>query len=120
MEEKKLPNKNFYLINEISEFLNIKSFVLRYWETEFEILKPIRTKGKQRRYKKEDIDIIFLIKDLLYNKKYTIAGAKNFLLKNNHYLKEESLEKSLDEKTELPVFIASLKQDLVSLLNIFK
>jgi DNA-binding transcriptional MerR regulator len=71
--------KLFYKINEVSQITGIKPYVLRYWETEFEWLKPQKDANDQRRYRKEDIDLIQKIKNLLYNEKFTIAGARKQL-----------------------------------------
>jgi DNA-binding transcriptional MerR regulator len=68
--------KLFYRIQEVAEIAGLKPYVLRYWETEFEELAPEKDKNDQRRYRQADIDLILRIKDLLYNKKYTIAGAR--------------------------------------------
>lgn len=71
--------KLFYRINEVSQITGIKPYVLRYWETEFEWLKPQKDTNDQRRYRKEDIDLIQKIKNLLYSEKFTIAGARKQL-----------------------------------------
>ena len=71
--------KLFYKINEVSQITGIKAYVLRYWETEFEWLKPQKDANDQRRYRKEDIDLIQKIKNLLYSEKFTIAGARKQL-----------------------------------------
>ena len=78
MQIKKL-NKLYYSIGEVSEITDLKQYVLRYWETEFSILNPSKNRSGNRTYKTEDIKIIRHIKELLYEKKFTIRGAKQYL-----------------------------------------
>ncbi|MCX7045746.1 MAG: MerR family transcriptional regulator [Candidatus Sumerlaeota bacterium] len=77
--EREYPRKMFYRINEVSQITGIKPYVLRYWETEFPQLRPAKDSGDQRRYKPSDIDLVFEIKRLLYEEKFTIAGARKTL-----------------------------------------
>ena len=70
-------DKLFYRINEVSMITGIKPYVLRYWETEFKELQPQKDQSDQRRYRKSDIEMILLIKKLLYEERFKIAGAKN-------------------------------------------
>ena len=74
--EVQYPKKLFYKINEVSRITGIKPYVLRYWETEFDQLKPQKDINDQRRYRKSDIDVIQEIKRLLYEERFTIAGAR--------------------------------------------
>tara|TARA_B110000116_G_C16680100_1_gene510285 strand:- start:51 stop:422 length:372 start_codon:yes stop_codon:yes gene_type:complete len=78
MQIKKL-NKLYYSIGDVSEITDLKQYVLRYWETEFSILNPTKNRAGNRTYKVEDIKIIRHIKELLYDKKFTIRGAKQYL-----------------------------------------
>jgi DNA-binding transcriptional MerR regulator len=71
-----LPQKLFYRIQEVSRITGIKPYVLRYWETEFPLLKPEKGPNDQRRYRAGDIDFVRRIKNLLYEQKFTIAGAR--------------------------------------------
>ena len=72
--------KLYYSIGEVSKMTGLKQYVLRYWETEFPILKPNKNKAGNRNYKDTDIKIIREIQTLLYEKKFTIKGAKQFLI----------------------------------------
>ncbi|HHL72441.1 MAG TPA: MerR family transcriptional regulator, partial [Bacteroidetes bacterium] len=71
--------KLYYSIGEVSKITSLKKYVLRYWETEFDALRPGKNRAGNRIYKKEDIQTIFLIKKLLYEEKYTLEGAKKKL-----------------------------------------
>jgi DNA-binding transcriptional MerR regulator len=74
-----LPQKLFYRIQEVSRITGIKPYVLRYWETEFSALKPEKGANDQRRYRPDDIELVVRIKKLLYDEKFTIAGARRHL-----------------------------------------
>ena len=71
--------KLYYSIGDVSEVTGLKQYVLRYWETEFDILNPGKNKAGNRIYKDKDIKIIRHIQTLLYEKKFTIKGAQQFL-----------------------------------------
>ncbi|MFQ6678229.1 MAG: MerR family transcriptional regulator [Fidelibacterota bacterium] len=71
--------KLYYSIGEVSAITGLKPYVLRYWETEFRQISPPKNRAGNRTYRQKDIDSILLIKDLLYNRKFTIKGAKNQL-----------------------------------------
>ncbi len=72
----KIPDKLYYKIGEVATLLDVKTHVLRYWETEFNALKPVKSRSNQRLYRREDVETALLIKDLLYRQGFTIAGAR--------------------------------------------
>ncbi|HDM76712.1 MAG TPA: MerR family transcriptional regulator [Deltaproteobacteria bacterium] len=74
-----IPEKLFFRIGEVSKIVGVEPHVLRYWESEFKILRPSRIGSKRRLYRRKDIELILKIKELLYEKKFTIAGAKKVL-----------------------------------------
>jgi DNA-binding transcriptional MerR regulator len=74
-----IPDKLYFKVGEVSEITEIPTYVLRFWETEFKRMNPKRTPSGQRLYRKNDVELIFKIKHLLYEKKYTIEGAKQYL-----------------------------------------
>jgi DNA-binding transcriptional MerR regulator len=76
---KELPDKLYFKVGEVSAITEIPAYVLRFWETEFKKIKPKRTPSGQRLYRKSDIELILRVKHLLYEKKYTIQGAKQHL-----------------------------------------
>ena len=71
--------KRYYKIGEVSKITGVKPYVLRYWESEFRWMAPGKSQSNQRRYRRKDIDAILLIKKLLYEQRFTIAGAKKKL-----------------------------------------
>lgn len=74
-----IPDKEYFTIGEVSQITQVPKYTLRYWENEFKLLRPVRKTSGQRRYSKEDVELVFKIKDLLYNKRYTIEGVKKYL-----------------------------------------
>jgi DNA-binding transcriptional MerR regulator len=75
-----IPDKLYFKIGEVSDITNVPTYVLRFWESEFKRISPKRTSSGQRLYRRRDVELIIKIKDLLYNKKFTIQGAKRYLI----------------------------------------
>jgi DNA-binding transcriptional MerR regulator len=82
-------DKRYYRIGEVAEITGIKPYVLRYWESEFRWMTPAKSRSKQRLYRARDIEIVELIKRLLYVERFTIEGAKK-------KLREIGMEAALD------------------------
>jgi DNA-binding transcriptional MerR regulator len=76
---REIPDRVFYRIREVCEFTGLKPHILRYWEQEFRDIKPVKSSKGQRLYRKSDLEAIFAIKKLLYEKRYTIDGARKYL-----------------------------------------
>mmetsp|Transcript_14961 Transcript_14961/g.7286 ORF Transcript_14961/g.7286 Transcript_14961/m.7286 type:complete len:120 (+) Transcript_14961:715-1074(+) len=76
-----IPDKFYFRIGEVSDIARVDPSVLRFWETEFDEIRPKRTSSGQRLYRKKDVHIVLTIKELLYNQKFTIQGAKQHLKK---------------------------------------
>jgi DNA-binding transcriptional MerR regulator len=83
-------DKRYYRIGEVSKLTGVKPYVLRYWESEFRWMAPQKSRSKQRLYRRRDIDMILLLKKLLYEQRFTIAGARK-------KLREMGLGRALDE-----------------------
>ena len=79
MPTTQIPNKLFFRIGEVCKIVDIEPFVLRFWETEFPNLAPEKSKSGHRVYKRKDIEMVLRIKELLYERGYTIAGARKQL-----------------------------------------
>ncbi len=110
---KGIPDKLYFKIGEVSEITGVKPYVLRYWETEFNIIEPLKAKSKHRLYRKKDIESILMIKKLLYEDKLTIAGARKKLTeltegqKNIHREPQGlNLKKIIAELTEIRDLLA--------------
>ena len=74
-----IPDKSLFRIGEVSRLTSTKPFVLRYWETEFPMLQPVKSPKGHRLYRRDDIETVFTIKRLLYDEGFTIAGARRHL-----------------------------------------
>jgi DNA-binding transcriptional MerR regulator len=75
----RIPEKLFFKIGEVCELIKVQPHVLRYWETEFPMLAPQKNRAGQRVYRRKDVEMVLRIRDLLYEEKFTIAGAKKKL-----------------------------------------
>jgi DNA-binding transcriptional MerR regulator len=75
--------KDFYRIGEVGRLTSLKPFVLRYWETEFPMLEPVKSSSGHRLYRQEDVEMVLRIKRLLYDEGFTIAGARRHLREQN-------------------------------------
>ncbi|HEX5731305.1 MAG TPA: MerR family transcriptional regulator [Blastocatellia bacterium] len=76
----RIPEKLFFRIGEVCELIKVQPHVLRYWETEFPMLAPQKNRAGQRVYRRKDVEMVLRIRDLLYEEKFTIAGAKKKLM----------------------------------------
>lgn len=74
-----IPDKLYFRIGEVSRLADVPASVLRFWESQFNRIKPRRTEAGQRLYRKQDVELILIIKNLLYEQKFTIKGAVNHL-----------------------------------------
>jgi DNA-binding transcriptional MerR regulator len=74
-----LGEKLYFKIGEVARIVGVKPYVLRYWETEFSILKPGKTRSKHRLYRRRDVELLLRIKDLLHTRRFTIEGARKRL-----------------------------------------
>jgi len=96
----RIPDKVYFRIGEVSQITGVEPYVLRYWESEFHEIQPIRRKS-QRLYDRETIALILQIKDLLYGEHYTIAGAKKKLREDSEEVqKDTGLRQLLNEVLE--------------------
>ena len=78
-----IPDKFYFKIGEVSHIADVPPYVLRFWETEFKQIKPKRTDAGQRLYRRQDVALILRIKRLLYDRKFTIEGARQHLKKKS-------------------------------------
>ena len=110
-----IPDKLYFRIGEVAALCRLPAYVLRFWETEFSQLKPVKSSTGQRMYRKRDVESVVRIKRLLYDDGFTIAGARL-------HLREET--KSERNQTALPfpmnpsVNVAHFRQELQQILHI--
>jgi DNA-binding transcriptional MerR regulator len=103
-------NKVYYSISEVAEITGLEPHVLRYWETEFGMLRPMKNRGGNRAYREKDIKLLFLIKKLLYHDRFTIEGARRQLMQaSESYL--EQLELGFEEVRILDL-LRSVREDI--------
>ncbi len=111
-----LPDKLFFRIGELSELIGVEPHVLRYWESQFRILNPAKNRSGNRVYQRREIELIMLVKHLLYTEKYTIEGARQKIeqYRRSGELKPEArralaLETVKDLRVELKSVLAILE-----------
>lgn len=112
--EKKSIKKLYYSIGEVADMLEVKPYVLRYWETEFPQLKPTKNRAGNRSYRDSDIELLFTIKDLLYTQKYTIEGARQQLERGS----EETAGEESKDAQQVRQSLEKLKHELREILEI--
>ena len=109
-----IARKTYYSIGEVSNLTGLKAHVLRYWETQFDILSPTKNRGGSRVYRMREIETILLVKHLLYEKRFTIEGAKR-------ELQDMRRSGKVDEARALeaePAVLASIKEELTELREV--
>ncbi len=104
-----IPDKLYFKIGEVAALLQLKTHVLRYWETEFSVLQPIKSRTNQRLYRRKDVETALLIKELLYRQGFTIAGARKKLQE------EKQLGLPLSNPHSSAKLLAEIKTDLIQL-----
>jgi len=117
MQNEKLKKKSgaFRTIREVAEHLNVEQHVLRFWETKFSQIKPMKRGGNRRYYRPEDVAVLERIHELLYDKKYTIKGAQGVLKGNTrNQIAEVS---NTNKKPDVKVVEKGLSSKQVALLK---
>src|SRR5262252_2887874 len=109
----RLPDKIYFKIGEVSEIVGVEPYVLRYWETEFELLKPSKAPSRHRLYKKRDVELLLEIKRLLYSEGFTIEGARK-KLKEGKKEEKNQLKLPLSEQRYKSALV-KLRKELESL-----
>ena len=117
--------KLYFKIGEVAQIVGVPAYVLRYWETEFKVVKPQKSRAQQRVYRRRDVETLLKIKHLLYAKKFTIAGARQQLRLGgdevemaapaSSYLAAQSLAAVRNELEELIAWVATTEEQQGSL-----
>lgn len=109
-----IPDKLYFRIGEVSELTRTKAFVLRYWETEFPSLRPMKGKSGHRMYRRKDVELIIQIRRLLYEMGFTIEGARRHLARDGMDSAEQPqlFQSSLDMKE-----LKAIRQELHTVLT---
>ena len=115
---KSLPTgRLYYSISEVSDLVGVKPHVLRYWETQFKMLRPKKGRGGARMYRKRDVEVLFEIKQLLYDQRFTIAGARRPILDGRDEKEQIELPFSKLDREET---LRALRKDMEGLLNLLR
>ena len=114
-----IPDKEYFSIGEVSQVTLVPKHTLRYWESEFKLLRPVRKSSGRRKYRKEDVELVFKIKDLLYNQKYSIEGAKKYLIGDKRKKRKDTLELNLEHIPDSE-FLQNIKDELKYILKLLK
>jgi len=111
-----LPDKLFYKIGEVADLVGVKPHVLRYWESEFPSLRPMKTRGAHRVYKKRDVELAMLIRRLLHDEGYTTPGAKKRIRELGHDRAESDEGRGASREVVLRGELLGLREELQRLL----
>ncbi len=110
-----IPAKRYFTIGEVSELCGVKPHVLRYWEQEFNQLKPVKRRGNRRYYQHHEVLLVRRIRELLYNQGFTISGARNRLDEGGVFSHGMALEKDAGQGQA-----GSLRQELQSIIDMLQ
>ncbi len=111
-------SKLYRSISEVSDMLGVKAHVLRYWETQFSMLRPKKNRAGNRMYRPEEVRLLLRIRELLYDRRYTIAGARRTLL-DDRKLDEPQVELSFGE-ADRKLVLLEVKEELRALTQKLK
>jgi DNA-binding transcriptional MerR regulator len=109
-----IAKKAYYSIGEVCDLTGLKPHVLRYWETQFDVLNPTKNRAGNRVFRPKEIEVILLVKHLLYEEKYTIEGARKRL---QEMRKSGEIEEERQEVLE-PEVLSGMKAELQELLEV--
>ena len=112
-----IPDKLYFRIGEVSRLTRTKAFVLRYWETEFPTLRPAKSTSGHRLYRRKDVELIFEIRRLLYEKGFTIEGARKQLAANG---KTSPKQPSLFAPVVAAAELKAIRRELETVLTMLK
>jgi len=116
-----IPDKLYFKIGEVSDLLGVEPYVLRYWETEFALLSPKKSGTGHRLYRRKDVELLLRIKHLLYDRKFTIEGARQSLHEaargpKARSVKSAGAQRDLFTADPLP----EIRRELAGILEILK
>lgn len=109
-----IPAKRYFTIGEVSELCGVKPHVLRYWEQEFNQLKPVKRRGNRRYYQHHEVLLVRRIRELLYNQGFTISGARNRLDEGG------SIETATVDKSSPAKITGGLKAELQCVVEMLR
>ena len=110
-----IPAKRYFTIGEVSELCGVKPHVLRYWEQEFNQLKPVKRRGNRRYYQHHEVLLVRKIRELLYNQGFTISGARNRL---DEGVPVESVAVGVQDTNKVPSGLRNELQSIIEMLRL--
>lgn len=109
-----IAKKTYYSVSEVSELTGLKAHVLRYWETQFDVISPSKNRGGTRVYQAEEIERILLVKQLLYERRFTIEGARQKLKE----MRQEGTVAEAQKHNVGPAVLATIKDGLQAVQDV--
>lgn len=110
-----LPDKLFFRIGEVAELVGVRAHVLRYWEEEFGILRPMKTRGAHRQYRRRDVELALVIKRLLHEEGFTVAGARKRLREMGHLEARAEASGKGGRELEMRADLLAIRAELAAL-----
>ena len=114
---KAIPNKLFFKIGEVCDLLEVEPYVLRYWETEFPLLSPKKSGTGHRLFRRKDVELLLRIKHLLYEKRFTIEGARQTLQAESHAPKPRAIAKRAQQELFSEDLLPEIRRELSDILE---
>jgi DNA-binding transcriptional MerR regulator len=115
-----IPDKLYFKIGEVSELLGVEAYVLRYWETEFPVLSPKKSGTGHRLYRRKDVELLLRIKHLLYDKRFTIEGARQSLHSEAKTPKQAREPKRVQAELFATDPLPDIRRELQEILQLLK
>ena len=113
-DQSAIAKKVYYSIGEVCELAGLKAHVLRYWEAQFKVLKPSKNRAGNRVYRSRDVELVLLVKHLLYDKRYTIEGASQKLIE----MRKQGELKEGAQSVMAGEFLSGIKKELEELRDV--
>ena len=115
-----IPDKLYFKIGEVSELLGVEPYVLRYWESEFPVLSPKKSGTGHRLYRRKDVELLLRIKHLLYEKRFTIEGARQTLQAEGRAAKPQKVAKRAQTELFGEDPLPEIRKELQEILLLLK
>ncbi|HJZ99613.1 MAG TPA: MerR family transcriptional regulator [Candidatus Solibacter sp.] len=115
-----IPDKLYFKIGEVSELLGVEPYVLRYWESEFPVLSPKKSGTGHRLYRRKDVELLLRIKHLLYEKRFTIEGARQTLQTEAKGPKPQRVPKRMQTELFSEDPLPEIRKELKEILLLLK
>ena len=119
-EPAEIPDKLYFRIGEVSELVGVEPYVLRYWETEFPAVGPKKSDTGHRMYRRKEVELLLRIKYLLYEKKYTIEGARQYLQSESMVGKRKRPVKNEQRELFSVDALPEIRKELAAILDLLK